>query len=101
MASHCVFIGDAISAAAWELAGAHSRTPALSAVAALLRRLQHEPQPDLILITAEYAAAVPPAQRDALLAAQAPRCLVIADARGRSEPADRTAALKRQLGLAE
>jgi vacuolar-type H+-ATPase subunit F/Vma7 len=101
MASHCVFIGDAISAAAWRLAGADCRTPALQAVAALLRTLQQEPRPDLILISADYAAAVPPAQRDALLAAQAPRCLVIADGRGRSEPADRTAALKRQLGLAE
>jgi vacuolar-type H+-ATPase subunit F/Vma7 len=101
MASRCVFIGDELSAAGWRLAGAECHTPALPETAALLRALRQARQPALILISAEYAAALPGALRDEALAAQRPPFVVVADVRGRVEPPDLTAALKRQLGLAE
>ncbi|MCG6940246.1 MAG: V-type ATP synthase subunit F [Thiohalocapsa sp.] len=105
MAARCVFIGDELSAAGWRLAGADCRTPAPAEtpdlLRALLRTARDEAPVGLILITAEYAAALPQALLEEALAAQRPPCVVVADARGRVAPADLTAALKRQLGLAE
>jgi vacuolar-type H+-ATPase subunit F/Vma7 len=101
MTSRCVFIGDELSAAGWRLAGADCRTPALSGMPALLTALRRDPDLGLILITAEYAAALPTALREEMLAVQRPPCVVVADARGRSAPTDLAAVLKRQLGLAE
>lgn len=101
VAIRCVFIGDAVSAAGWRLAGADCRTPAEPKVAALLRELRRDAGVGLIILTAETAAALPAALRQEALSTQRPPCVVVADARGRLEPADLTAALKRQLGLAE
>jgi vacuolar-type H+-ATPase subunit F/Vma7 len=101
MSARCVFIGDELSAAGWRLAGADCRTPAPSETAGLLRALRRDARADLIVITAEYAAAVPAALREELLAAQRPACVVVADARGHQAPTDLTTTLKRQLGLAE
>lgn len=101
VASRCVFVGDAVSAAGWRLAGADCRTPAQPEVAALLRELRRDAGVGLIILTAETAAALPAPLRAEALAAQRPPCVVVADARGRMAPADLTAALKRQLGLAE
>ena len=100
-ASRCIFVGDAVSAAGWRLAGADCRTPAPAELPALLRALRRERDVGLIVLTAAAAAELPPALRAEALASQRPPCVVVADARGLSEPADLTAVLKRQLGLAE
>lgn len=100
-AIRCVFVGDAVSAAGWRLAGADCRTPAAADVAASVRALRRDAGVGLIILTAEAAAELPSALRTEALTAQRPLCVVVADARGRCEPGDLTAALKRQLGLAE
>ena len=101
MPSRCVFIGDELSAAGWRLAGADCHTPPAGKLLELLRALRGDEQVGLILITAEYARELPQALLAEVLAAQCPRCVVVADVRGRVAPPDLTAALKRQLGLAE
>jgi vacuolar-type H+-ATPase subunit F/Vma7 len=101
MTERCVFIGDEVSAAGWRLAGTHCLAPPPAELPALLQALRRDAGVGLILITAEYAATLPAVLRTELLAAQRPPCAVVADARGRVEPVDLTAALKRQLGLAE
>jgi vacuolar-type H+-ATPase subunit F/Vma7 len=101
MAGRCVFIGDVVSAAGYRLAGADCRTPAVADTSALLSRLAGDAGVGLVILTAEYAAALPAAQLEAAIAKQRPPLLVVADIRGRQAPADHTAALKRQLGLAE
>ncbi len=104
MAARCVFIGDELSAAGWRLAGADCHRPALADTPELLRAMRRtlgcDDEPGLILITAEYAAALPPALLAEALAAQCPPCVVVPDTRGRVAPEDLTATLKRQLGLA-
>lgn len=99
--ARCVFLGDAVSAAGWRLAGADCRTPTPAEVAVLLRGLRREVDVGLLVITAELAAELPAALRDEALAAQRPPCVVVADARGRVAPEDLATASRRQLGLAE
>lgn len=101
MAGRCVFVGDALSAAGWRLAGAACRVPALADTPALVRRLRADADVALIVITAEQAAALPAALLEAAIAEQRPPFLVVADIRGQRAPPDHMAALKRQLGLAE
>jgi vacuolar-type H+-ATPase subunit F/Vma7 len=101
MSGRCVFIGDALSAAGYRLAGAHCCTPAKTEVTALLRRLCVDDDVALVMITAEYAAALPTQMLASALAEQRPPLLVVGDIRGRVEPDDQIATLKRQLGLAE
>ncbi|WP_058557150.1 hypothetical protein [Thiohalocapsa sp. ML1] len=101
MAGRCVFIGDAVSAAGWRLAGADCHTPAAADTPALVKRLRADADVALVVITAAQAAALPAAQRDTAIAEQRPPMLVVADILGHVVPPDRMAALKRQLGLAE
>jgi vacuolar-type H+-ATPase subunit F/Vma7 len=101
MPSRCVFIGDQLSATGWRLAGADCHAPPAGKLPELLRALRGDGQVGLILVTADYARELPQALLAEVLAAQCPRCVVVADARGRVEPPDLTATLKRQLGLAE
>ncbi|MGD2021442.1 MAG: Vacuolar H+transporting two-sector ATPase F subunit [Thiohalocapsa sp.] len=100
-AVRCVFIGDAVSAAGWRLAGAECHTPRAAELPGLLRALRRSGDVGLIVLTAEWAMHLPPALREEAAASQRPPCVVVADARGRVEPADLTAILKKQLGLAE
>ncbi|KAA6184951.1 Vacuolar H+transporting two-sector ATPase F subunit [Thiohalocapsa marina] len=96
-----VFIGDEISAAGWRLAGlqCHVPPPTSAEVTALFQRVRDEA--GLVLITAELAEQLSQRLLDEALRTQSPPTLVIADIRGRRQPADLAASLKRQLGLAE
>ena len=54
---------------------------------------------DLVLITAEYAEAIPPLELDAALLAEKPLVLVIADLRNRREPPAIQQDVRRALGV--
>ena len=73
--------------------------PAPTAAPELFQRLRSEAK--LILVTAEAAGWLPQGVLTGALAANRPLVLVIPDVRGRSQPPDVSAALRRQLGMAE
>ena len=95
----CAFLGDELSTLGFRLAGVECHRPAPQETLALFRSLREQVQ--LILITAEVAAALPPellrrSQRD-----EHPLVLVIPDIRRHLVPPDLVAALRRHLGMAE
>ena len=95
----CVLIGDELSAAGYRLAGVSCLTPSPAEAERMLR----EPAPDLglLMMTAEFAASLPPAAIARARRRQRPPLILVPDIRGQHRPADLTASLKRQLGLAE
>jgi vacuolar-type H+-ATPase subunit F/Vma7 len=95
----CAFLGDEVSAAGFRLAGIDVQVPGPGETVDRFRRLVREVE--LLLITAEAATPVPAAELQRAMAAERPLVLVIADVRGRVEPADLGALLRRQLGMAE
>jgi vacuolar-type H+-ATPase subunit F/Vma7 len=97
--SLCFFIGDEVTAAGFRLAGVTVHVPPPEQVKSLFNRLLTEAE--LILITAEYADRVPARTLQAAQLRSRPPVLVMPDIRRRSEPPDRSAALRRQLGMAE
>ena len=90
-------IADEVTALGWRLIGARVLMPAADSV----RDCWHEAQrsADLVLITAEYAAAIPPAELEAALRAEKPLVLVIADLHRRREPPDIELEVRRALGV--
>ncbi len=99
MTARCCFIGEAVTGAGLRLAGVDVYQPAAGEAAALFERLRADA--DLILLDAAAAAALPAERLAEALREQRPLVQVIPDLRGRHVPVDVTAALKRQLGLAE
>lgn len=99
MSPRCCFIGEEVTAAGLRLAGVEVHQPPPADIAALFQRLRAEA--GLVLLDAAAAEALPPDLLAQALREQRPLVQVIPDLRGRHPPADRTAALKRQLGLAE
>ena len=95
----CAFIGDEVSAAGFRLAGVEVHVSGAAEVSGLFQRLRT--RTDLILMTAEAAQWLPAEILRGALAAGRPLVLVIPDVRGRSEPPDISATLRRQLGMAE
>lgn len=95
----CAFIGDEVSAAGFRLAGVDVYVPGAGEVPGLFARLRG--RTDLILMTAEAAQGLPEDMLRGALAAGRPLVLVIPDVRGRMAPPDVSAALRRQLGMAE
>src|SRR5512143_4165127 len=94
-----LFIGDEVSATAFRLAGMAVRVPAEGEEAAALAEVGGEVE--LVLITAECAARIPPAALRRALTATAPLTLVVPDVRGRQAPPDLAARLRVQLGMEE
>ena len=92
-----VYLGDAVSAAGYRLAGAMVRTPAAGeATAALDWALS---QASLVLVAADVAAAVDETRlRRAQMALQ-PLLLVVPDLIGGSTAPDLAARLRSQLGM--
>ncbi len=89
-----IFLGDALTAVGYRLAGARVVTPGLDEAAqAFERACERAP---VVLVTAEYAAAIAaggaPRHARALVA-------VVPDARRRVAPPDPGARLRRELGL--
>jgi vacuolar-type H+-ATPase subunit F/Vma7 len=95
----CAFIGDEVSAAGFRLAGVQVHVPESASAQGLFQRLMD--QVDLILLTAEVAEWIPAPVLHQAFAADRPLVLVIPDVRGRLQPPDICAALRRQLGMAE
>jgi vacuolar-type H+-ATPase subunit F/Vma7 len=95
----CAFVGDELTAAGFRLAGAETFSPAAAEVPTLFRSLLDGY--DLLILTAEAAAEVPPEQLHRSAARGRPLLLVVPDARGRQRPPDLVALLRGQLGMAE
>lgn len=92
-----IFIGDEVSAAAYRLGGARVRVTSSDRVAADLDWACRESE--LVLITTESAARLPP---DELRRAQSqlrPLVLVVPDVRGRRPLPDLSEWIRAQLGL--
>lgn len=91
-------ICDEITALGWRLAGAHVHVPAPEAAGESLRSVAASAE--VVLITADLAAHVPPEQLEVALRAARPLLLVIGDLRRRREPADPAQAVHHALGIA-
>lgn len=90
-------ICDEVTALGWRLAGARVEVPQPEQVEAAWHDCLAHAQ--LVLITAELAARLPPAQLSAALAASRPPVLVIPDLRRSKEPLDPAAEVDRVLGI--
>jgi vacuolar-type H+-ATPase subunit F/Vma7 len=95
--SATVFIGDELSAAGWRLAGVEVVTPPPTGVAAAFAEARRHA--DLVIVTAEYAAAIPTATLDAAIAAERPIVSIVADVLGRTQPPDLAGRLRSTLGI--
>jgi vacuolar-type H+-ATPase subunit F/Vma7 len=91
-------VADELTAAGWRLAGARVLLGDAGNVADAFRTALQGA--DLVLITAELAAAVPATQLQDALHAYPPLVLVIADLRRAREPADIEEQTRRALGVA-
>jgi vacuolar-type H+-ATPase subunit F/Vma7 len=99
MTGRCCFIGDEVTAAGLRLGGVDVYQPLPAETAALFQRLRAEA--GMILLDAATAEALPSHLLAEALREQRPLVQIIPDLRRRHVPVDVTAALKRQLGLAE
>jgi vacuolar-type H+-ATPase subunit F/Vma7 len=97
--TRCVFLGDEVSAAGFRLAGVEVHVARPETAPGLFRRLGSEA--DLILLTAGAAAWVPEEALRRAIVRERPLILVIPDVRGHHTPPDLSAALRRQLGMAQ
>jgi len=90
-------IADEVTALGWRLIGARVLLPEMGSV----QDCWHEAMrsADLVLITAQYAGAIEPAELDAALLAEKPLVLVIADLRQRREPPEVEREVRRALGV--
>jgi vacuolar-type H+-ATPase subunit F/Vma7 len=95
----CAFLGEELSALGFRLAGVECFSPAPAEAPGLLRGLLQ--RFELILISAELAACLPPGELARVQAAGRPLVLAIADVRRLREPPDRAALVRRQLGMGE
>jgi vacuolar-type H+-ATPase subunit F/Vma7 len=93
------FIGDEVSAVGFRLAGVDAHSPGPGEGPALFARLRGGAA--LILVTQEALAWVGEGAVQAALRAGRPLVLVIPDVRGRHQPPDIGASIRRQLGMAE
>jgi len=94
-----VFIGDRVSAAGFRLGGSRVHTPEPGGEEEAFE--QALASADMVILTAEVAACLPAERLPAAQASHAPLVLVIEDVRGRHQPPDIAATLRRQLGMGE
>jgi vacuolar-type H+-ATPase subunit F/Vma7 len=92
-----VLIADELTALGWRLIGSRILLPEAGSVRKCW--LEALRSADLVLITAEYAQALPPLELDAALLAEKPLVLVIADLRNRREPSAIEESVRRALGV--
>jgi vacuolar-type H+-ATPase subunit F/Vma7 len=93
------FLGDELTALGYRLAGVECHHPDPAGVAERFAELCRRAR--LILITAEAADVLGPAELLRAQAAESPLVVVIPDVRRRRDPPDRAAAVRRQLGMAQ
>src|SRR5512137_1814003 len=90
------YVGDAIEAAGFRLAGARTYVPAPGGEEAALARARAAAQ--VVLLSAAVAEALPRVPLDAALAAQQPLLVIVPDRDGRISPADPAERVRAQLG---
>lgn len=90
------YVGDAVSAAGFRLAGAQVFTPADGGEKAALRQAREVAQ--LVLLSRQTAAALPRGELEAALAALQPLMAIVPDDGGIS-PLDPAERVRAQLGL--
>ena len=91
-------IGE-VTAAGFRLAGVEAHVAFPREAGALFRRLRDEAE--LLIVTAEVAAAVPAELLQQTADRGRPLLLVVPDAAGRRQPEDLASKLRQQLGMAE
>jgi len=94
-----VYIGDAVSAAGFRLAGLRIHVPDTSEL--LMQIEQAATDAPLVLLGADLAAQLPVAELDRLLSAVTPAVVVVPDVRGQSDLPDLATRLRQQLGVLE
>jgi vacuolar-type H+-ATPase subunit F/Vma7 len=97
--SSCALLADEVTAAGFRLAGVDVHVPAEDGLAQCFTRLCEEAR--LLLVTAELAERLPAGLLRRQQRASGTLILVIGDVRGRREPEELGAGLRRQLGMAE
>jgi vacuolar-type H+-ATPase subunit F/Vma7 len=97
--SACALLADEVTAAGFRLAGVEVHVPDDAELAQRFTRLCDETR--LLLITAELAERLPAGLLSRQQRASRTLILVLGDVRGRREPEELGASLRRQLGMAE
>jgi len=92
-----VFIGDALSAAAYRLAGVSALSAEPGATRALLEQARQHAE--LILLSAEYAAELERGERARIQAWERPLVLIVPDIRNRHPVVDLASDFGMRLGL--
>jgi len=91
------YIGDAVEAAGFRLAGARVYSPAAGSEAAAL--VQARSAARVVLLSPQVAQALPRAELDAALAALQPLTAIVPGRHGEVSPADPSERVRAQLGL--
>jgi vacuolar-type H+-ATPase subunit F/Vma7 len=92
-----VFIGDEVSAAGFRLAGIDTRVPERTAIGSEFEKALHAT--NLVVITAEFAAAICEETLHTAVRRAVPLVLIVPDAAGREQPNDLDRQVDRVLGI--
>jgi vacuolar-type H+-ATPase subunit F/Vma7 len=92
------YIGDAATAAGYRLAGVEVRVPNAAESTEVFHRAC-EPDTALELLSAEFAAALPPGELDAARLGERPLVAVVPDVHGRHAPPDIAREVRLALGI--
>jgi len=92
------FVGDAVMASGYRLAGVAVHVPADGEELASFERARGEAH--VVFVSMETALRLPLARLEAAIAAQSPLVLIVPEPDGRRGPVDPAADVWRQLGLA-
>jgi vacuolar-type H+-ATPase subunit F/Vma7 len=91
------YIGDAVTAAGFRMAGVRTWSPAPGEEAAALAQARREA--GVVLLSGEVAAALPAAQVDGALAALQPLVAIVPEPDAALSPLDPAGRVRAQLGL--
>ena len=94
-----VYIGDAVSAAGYRLAGLRVHVPDTTELLTQIEQACNDAP--LVLLGADLAAQLPVVVLDRLLSAVAPAVVVVPDVRGQAVLPDLAHRLRQQLGVLE
>ncbi|HSJ98144.1 MAG TPA: V-type ATP synthase subunit F [Myxococcota bacterium] len=92
------YIGDEATAAGYRLAGAEVRVPTTDDAVEVFRRVRAA-ETDLVLLSAEFAAALPPEELEAAVQGERPLVAIVPDAHGRHAPPDVARDVRLALGI--
>lgn len=96
--SAVVFVGDAVSASGWRLAGVQTLVVESGQEVACLQQARHS-SAQLLLLDAETANRIPPKLLQTLQTSLSPMVLVVPDMRGRVSMPDLRRYVQSQLGI--